>query len=47
VTELLTRSTARAAEWTPERILESDRRYVIRSWSQQGKPAQAVVTHGE
>lgn len=30
--------------WTPERILESDRRYVIRSWSQQGKPAQAVVT---
>ncbi|MGB3482791.1 MAG: aminotransferase class III-fold pyridoxal phosphate-dependent enzyme [Mycobacterium sp.] len=38
---------ARSEVWTPERVLTSDQRYVIRSWSQQGKPAQAVVTHGE
>lgn len=34
-------------DWDTERILEADQRYVIRSWSQQGKPAQAAISHGE
>ncbi|MDI2099639.1 aminotransferase class III-fold pyridoxal phosphate-dependent enzyme [Ruicaihuangia caeni] len=33
--------------WGTERIIESDMRYVIRSWSQQGKPAQAAIARGE
>jgi taurine---2-oxoglutarate transaminase len=45
MSDLLT--STRSDVWTPERVLDSDQRYVIRSWSQQGKPAQAVVTHGE
>lgn len=33
--------------WTTSRIQEAEQRYVIRSWSVQGKPAQAAISHGE
>lgn len=36
-----------ADTWTTARIQEAEQRYVIRSWSVQGKPAQAAISHGE
>ena len=36
-----------AEAWTTQRILDAEQRYVIRSWSVQGTPAQAAVERGE
>ena len=47
MTAVLGQTATSSSTWTPERILESDQRYVIRSWSQQGKPAQAAVVSAE
>jgi len=36
-----------AEAWTTQRIIDTEQRYVIRSWSVQGTPAQAAVERGE
>ncbi|MDD9206940.1 aminotransferase class III-fold pyridoxal phosphate-dependent enzyme, partial [Georgenia sp. 10Sc9-8] len=33
-------------EWSTERLIDTDRRYVIRSWSKQGTPAKMAVAGG-